>query len=361
MRRRSGFTLTELLVVIAILLLLSTLAFAVFGTGKSSDKMRSGARTAQSAFLGAKDRALHAKDLRGVRLARDQTNFNLVNGFVYIQSLGVLTYPQGSFQMERLDVNPPDGNPDSADVLILRGFDGTENGPPLIPYVDWVQKQQFFLSPGRIRIPSGTGGQWYSFFVNTSGPYALQQGNECLQLATSYPQGPTNPYPGSLIAYPRIPVAATGSCDIQLGNDVLPFHQPITLPSGCLIDLTQSQMPTPWYQQQSVPPSSVPAGWTVCGPDFTLSGNVIVRLMNVTAMDVLFSARGNITGTIAAMGNMFFMLRDIRDATYGIYPGQVGPVNGTRAPIPQTPGDYPDSGRVSPDRSRSDLRTRSDR
>src|SRR4029077_3349181 len=112
MRRRSGFTLTELLVVIAILLVLSTLAFAVFGTGKSSDKMRSGARTAQSAFLGAKDRALHAKDLRGVRLTRDPINLNVVNGFVYLQSLGTLTYPQGSIQLERLDQNPQDGVPD---------------------------------------------------------------------------------------------------------------------------------------------------------------------------------------------------------------------------------------------------------
>src|SRR4029077_9833608 len=87
MRRRSGFTLTELLVVIAILLVLSTLAFAVFGTGKSSDKTRSGARTVQSAFLGAKDRAMHAKDLRGVRMVHDLTNYNFVNGFVFVQPL----------------------------------------------------------------------------------------------------------------------------------------------------------------------------------------------------------------------------------------------------------------------------------
>ena len=88
MRRRSGFTrLIELLVVVAILLILSTLAFAVLNSGRSSDRMRSGARTAQSAFLGAKDRALHAKDLRGVRLTHDLANANLVNGFVYLQPL----------------------------------------------------------------------------------------------------------------------------------------------------------------------------------------------------------------------------------------------------------------------------------
>jgi len=73
-RQRSGFTLVELLVVIGILLLLASLSVAVFNSVRSSDRMRSGARIAQSAFLGAKDRALHAKDLRGVRLTRDSTN-----------------------------------------------------------------------------------------------------------------------------------------------------------------------------------------------------------------------------------------------------------------------------------------------
>src|SRR5436190_319557 len=151
MRRRSGFTLTELLVVIAILLLLSTLAFAVFGTGKSSDRMRSGARSAQSALLGAKARAMHAKYLRGVRLTFDLTNFNLVNGFVYVQSLGTLTYPQGSIQLERLDANPQDGSPDGSDVLIVRGFDGSESGNPQLPFVAFAQFSAAFASPGRFR------------------------------------------------------------------------------------------------------------------------------------------------------------------------------------------------------------------
>jgi prepilin-type N-terminal cleavage/methylation domain-containing protein len=72
-RRRSGFTLIELLVVMTILLVLSVLVWAVFKPS-NTDKMRSAARIAQSAFLGAKDRALHAKELRGVRLIRDPTD-----------------------------------------------------------------------------------------------------------------------------------------------------------------------------------------------------------------------------------------------------------------------------------------------
>src|SRR5690349_19277097 len=116
MKTRRAFTLTELLVVIAILLVISVLSFAVFGTGKSSDKMRSGARNAQAAFLGAKDRAQHAKDLRGVRLTHmpasgstlTEDSYNFVNGFVYTVPVDTQTYPNGSFRLERISTAPPD-------------------------------------------------------------------------------------------------------------------------------------------------------------------------------------------------------------------------------------------------------------
>src|SRR5262245_59265654 len=70
---RAGFTLVELLVVITILAVVSVMVLGVFSI-KNSDRLRSAARITQSAFLGGKDRALHAKDLRGVRFTRDLTN-----------------------------------------------------------------------------------------------------------------------------------------------------------------------------------------------------------------------------------------------------------------------------------------------
>ena len=322
MRRRSGFTLTELLVVIAILLVLSTMAFAIFNSGRSSDRMRSGARTAQSAFLGAKDRALHAKDLRGVRLTRDATNLNLLNGFVYLQSLGTLTYPLGSIQLERTNLISF-SFPDSPDVLIVHGFDGLEPGPtPASPYVDWAQKSAFFAFPGRIRIPAGSGGQWFSFFANTSGAYKLQPGNEYLQLATSFPQA-GNPFAKYYIAFDR--ATAFSSCDIQLGNDVLPFHQPITLPSGCVIDLA--------YCSSNV---QIMAGYVpqIQAVAYIRPGYVPVPPMN--NIDVMFSPRGNLTGTVSALGALFFCLRGVQDASLGLDPAynKQDPVN-----YPQTPGD----------------------
>ena len=172
-RRRSGFTLTELLIVIGILLILNTLSLAVYNTGRSSDRMRSGARIAQSAILGAKDRAMHAKNFRGVRLTRDSngptfsaTNLfpALVNGFVLLQPITHDPYPTGSIQLERVDANQ-DNLPDSADILVVRGAVLPSNNA-----VDWDRVSGFFGSVGQIRIPSITG-QWYTFTVSQTAPY----------------------------------------------------------------------------------------------------------------------------------------------------------------------------------------------
>lgn len=277
--RRSGFTLVELLVVISILLILSTLVLAVFNTGRSSDRMRSAARVAQSAFLGAKDRALHAKDLRGVRLTRDLTDTTLVNGFVYLQPFPMLTYPTGAVQLERLDL---DGNSiaDSADIVIVRGFSS-----PASPPVDWDTKVQFFPSPGRIRIPTGTG-QWYTFTWTTTGINALNSGNEVLQLTTPFVQTSGSVPFNAVVAYPPTNTL-TSSCDIQLGNDVLPFHQPISFSSGVVIDLK--------YCSNNVQ---------------TLAGIGV----GTPYVDIMFSPRGSVSGPLAGLGPLHFLMRDLKDA-----------------------------------------------
>src|SRR5262245_54836104 len=233
--RRSGFTLVEMLVVIAIILILAGLVLAVFNTGRSSDRLRSAARIGQSALLGAKDRALHAKDLRGVRLTRDLTDSSLINGFVYLQPLPPLIYPANSIQLERLDMNG-DGNADFADVVIVRGFDTSSTGPPpqnvppagVLP-VDWFAKKAILPSIGRILI----SGQWFTFYQDQNAPYVLAQGNEVLHLQTPFTGTATVPFTGTAdaIACPTTNTTTSG-CTIQLGNDLLPFHQPIPLSSN---------------------------------------------------------------------------------------------------------------------------------
>jgi prepilin-type N-terminal cleavage/methylation domain-containing protein len=359
MRRRSGFTLTELLVVIAILLLLSTLAFAVFNTGRSSDRMRSGARTAQSAFLGAKDRALHAKDLRGVRLTRDQTNPDLVNGFVYLQPLPVQSTGNvngasiNNFSIIRpgLIANPP--YPDAIQINISV----TPSNNDALTFFNQDSAGIWPYSTVQVRIPSGNGGQWYQLArQNPAAPYwvtpdpanaANGTNNYIMMLQTSFSGGAAgNPTVGIFNGI-GIPGDTKACCDILLGNDVLPFHQPITLPSGCVIDLVRSQVPVTWYAQQSAAPASVPAGGVIVGPDLNNPGNVLYRIYT-SQMDVMFSPRGNVSGTIGALGPIFLCLRSMTDATLRDlnnpyisldpgYNGQTIPVNG--GTTTKLPGD----------------------
>ena len=125
----------------------------------------------------------------------------------------------------------------------------------------------------------------------------------------------------------------------------------MTLPSGCVIDLYRSQIPPAWYSQQSVLPNNVPQGmtppWVICGPDPAVAGNVIVR-QYLSPMDIMFSPRGNVTGTISAMGAIFFCIRDMRDATRQLDPANLNFTNTSL--IPQ--GDtlilalYPQTGLV---------------
>ena len=291
MRRhpRSGFTLIELLVVISILLVLSTLVFAVFNTGRSSDRMRSAARIAQSAFLGAKDRALHAKDLRGIRLTRDTTDTTLVNGFAYLQPLPLQTTVNlsGQIFLNNVTVTRPNlpTNSDATQVLIS-GAQGTS----------WFQQDSSGVWPAaavQIRIPAANG-QWLNLSKQQSSPpYWGVMNAGVLQLTLQVPYTNGQPYPPNVNAIDSS--LANASCDIQLGNDLLPFHQPISLSSRVVIDLK------------------------FC--------SVNVQTLAASAnIDVMFSPRGAVSGPLAGLGPMHFLMRDLKDAANtNINPWAVGP------------------------------------
>jgi prepilin-type N-terminal cleavage/methylation domain-containing protein len=281
MRRRSGFTLVEMLIVITIILILAGLVFAVFNTGRSSDRLRSAARIGQSAFLGAKDRALHAKDLRGVRLTRDLTDTTLVTGFVYLQPIPIQTagnYPTPN--VNNVTVTRPNiasGNFDATQVLIS----GTQGQT-------WFTQDQNGIwppSPVQIRIPAQTG-QWLNLArVQNTPPYwgTMNAGNLQLTLQTAYQGGNPPPAPNAID-----PNMTTASCDIQLGNDVLPFHQAIPLSSNVVIDLK------------------------FCSANIqTLAG--LQTGVNYY-VDIMFSPRGGVSGYLSGLGPMHFLLRDLKDA-----------------------------------------------
>ncbi|HLJ10991.1 MAG TPA: prepilin-type N-terminal cleavage/methylation domain-containing protein [Planctomycetaceae bacterium] len=304
---RRGFTLIEILIVIVILLILAGMAVAVL-SGRNTDKMRSAARVAQSAFLGAKDRALHAKDLRGVRLIRDPNytdpvtgTLTLVTGFVYLQPLPLQSTGnlQGQTGLNNFAVTRPN-YPASNDAtgLMVSGAQAQT----------WFAQDQGGIWPAstvQIRIPSGLSGapgQWYQLArLNNAAPYwgVFNNGNLNLTLQSPF-QGGQQPTINDSNAIDSNSTLA--SCDILLGNDILPFHQPISLSSGIVIDLkycsvgVQSLAGLNWNPLPTVPPY----------------------------IDIMFSPRGAVTGPVVAQGPLHFFLRDIQDATAGVNPLAVG-------------------------------------
>lgn len=289
-RSRAGFTLVELLVVIAILLTLTTLTVVIFNANSSSDKIRSAARTAQSAFLGARDRALHAGAMnaldlaagrRGVRLLRDSQDASLVTGFAYIRPIDNLKYGRplsGSpIQVEYFDTNG-DG---SVEPRLVRGFG-----------VDWdylVQAGELPY-PARIRIPAS--GEWYTF--NNVQAVPSTNPREVTLTLLSDLRTPDNAAPALAIA----DGSPNASCLIEVGYEILPYQAPIALPSGVVIDLDFSS-------------SNVTSNWPA-GPPHAY-------------IDIMFSPRGMITGPLAARGPIHFLLNDVQDATQNLNP--IDPAN----------------------------------
>jgi prepilin-type N-terminal cleavage/methylation domain-containing protein len=289
---RSAFTLVELLVVIVILLIVASLAFAVF-KGNSTDKLRSAARIAQSAFLGAKDRALHARELRGVRLTRDTTDPTLANGFVYLQPLPIQTTGNlpGQPNLNNITVTRPNlasGNTDATQILIS------------LPQGQiWYQQDQSAVWPPgtmQVRIPAQSG-QWLNLArIQNTPPYwgTMNAGN--LQLTLQVPYQGGHIYPPDVNAINNYDINA--SIDIQLGNEVLPFHQPIPLPSGVVIDLKFCST-----NVQSLAGIGTGVNYFV---------------------DIMFSPRGSVSGYLSGLGPLHFLLRDLKDATAGVNPLAVG-------------------------------------
>jgi prepilin-type N-terminal cleavage/methylation domain-containing protein len=331
-----AFTLVEILVVITILVLVSSFAFAVFHVGRSSERTRSAARIAQSALAAAKDRALHAKDLRGVRLIRDLADPTLVTGFAYLAPLTNEIAGNLAGQPAQNDVAVTRPNlPGSSDAtqVVISGAQG----------LAWFTQDKNGLWPAAalpIRIPAQTGAWYYLARQQTSPPYwgtLDASGILMLTLQTAYQGG--NVWPPNANAID--PTDANASCEIQLGSDLLPFHQPIPLPSGVVIDLDNSSPNVAGLW----PATSVPAN-----------------------IDLMYSPQGRISGPLAGLGPIHFLLNSLADASQNlspIDPGNQGdkliltlfPQSGLVATFPIDPTDLVNNqtGNPGPDGIADDL------
>jgi type II secretory pathway pseudopilin PulG len=240
-----------LLIVIVIILILLAATAATYSYSISADRVRAGARQLQSMLVGARDKAIYAKDIRGVRLLLDPTDNHMVNAVQYIGSpqkeLGLLTFD-------------PTYTSDSTGQTIY-WKSGTA----------WSTLSNLGLlrAGARIQIPSNTG-QWY---------YVASTGNASSGFLVL--NQPVSDFAGS---------KATFGYTLELSPTVLGDAEPVQLPRGVVIDLDGSQLPLYWY------PGS-------------FGGSFLPR------MDILFTPRGTVTGDATSVGMLHFHIADAGDVT----------------------------------------------
>ena len=269
-RYRRGFTLIELMVVITIMLILFGMTVYGINFTRDADKVRGAAAQVQSFLSGARDRAIYAKESRGVRFFVDPRNPRSVSAMAYIQPGQKWSY--GTVDLERLDINPQNNVPDASDVIVVRG-----------EKLGWWQlKRRGLLTDGsRIRIPSGSST---SYEVDTSliNITALPTGADFLLLRIPYSDagGDSN----AVVAHSGM------TYELELPAQLLP-QEPSLLPEGAVVDLDGSKIPTAWR-----PDAKDAAG------QFS------------PYMDIFFSPRGNVVGSATGAGLIHFYICDGEDS-----------------------------------------------
>ena len=329
-RGRRGFTLTELLVVIAILLILAGISITAFNTTTSSDRIRSGARQLQSALLGARDRAIFSQRVsgkaektlsRGLRLVAEPGaagSRRVVRQMVYIQETDPVDFSHTlgvAVQLRRIEIDGDtdmDGNifEGSEPIRVIREVvsDGTDTplgvNPPPPSYPEFQRlKDEGFLKEGmRVLIneggAAGSGTYYMIQFTNpltgAPSPYDQTRSDE-LYLVRDFV--PSSSRPQSVVAFDRNQV----SMRIELPPQPIVAEQPLQMPAGIAIDIDADSV----LSRADLPP----AGWVA-----------VPAAGDPAYYDILFDARGSITGLLGSSGQLSFLLADERDLEEGLNP-----------------------------------------
>jgi type II secretory pathway pseudopilin PulG len=209
--RRRGFTMIELLVVMLIMITIVAVTAAAIKVNIDADRVRGAARSLQSYLLGARDRAIYAKQPRGVRLILNAANPRTVSSVVLIQP----TDPwNGQVKILQFNTALP-WNSTTNPMTRVRLLDNNH-----VP--NWQQLNQRNLlvteSHPRIKIPANNRGVWY--VVNA---VDFNGTNQDLILTTEY----RNPNP----------LGVYETAQIELPPSVVPNEEPFQLPRNVVIDL----------------------------------------------------------------------------------------------------------------------------
>jgi len=334
-RSRFGFTLVELLVVISILAILVVMTVTSINFALSSDLTRSASRQVQSYLAGARDRAIYAKEPRGVRFLLDATNQTAVTSMVYIAPSP--DWEQGVIRLERIDTAPFDGTPDS--ILHVRG-----NG------TGWrsLYLRNQLKEGARIKIPGDDSGSWYTIDVanspisKASGTYNSNN-DQVLRLTTQY-RDPGTSDPDEVVAFS--PGSGPSTYRLKLPPVVLSGEEPTLLPNNTGIDLDRSLLPESWKPPLNanfvdMGPDGSPgkagvddnsSGGTDDNSELLWPGSDDFRVYS-SQLDLMFSPRGSVLGSEAGSGKIHFVI-DTLENIQSSWLRQTDYAEGDRVQIP---------------------------
>ncbi|MBW3539954.1 MAG: prepilin-type N-terminal cleavage/methylation domain-containing protein [Planctomycetes bacterium] len=289
---RQAFTLVEMLVAITIIAILGVLAVTMVNVSFEGDRIRGSARQIQSYLQGARDRAIHAGQVRGVRflleengVANSAGNPKTVTSMIFIGAPGVV---RGTL---RIVDRPPQGTPAAAyrtGYRVELVFDPA-TGLPLDGGKTWTElyNTRLLVRGSRIRLINGSN-DYFASIHNSSFPPPGQSalpgnspiGGNQLVLDRLHPD---------LKAGTQNPVARRQDLiyEIELAPAVMANQDPMLLSQGVVLDLDNSRLPGDWHN---------PA-----------------RTVYSDRMDILFSPRGSVVGAAASVGLLHFLVTDVGD------------------------------------------------
>lgn len=295
---RTGFTLVEMLVAITIFAILATIAIGAFSeTG--SDRVPAAARQFRAMLGGAQSRAAKDRAARGVRLLLDPSQppaEGIVTSLVYVGAntdiegvLGEQDLPATATTATRKvkllpsgvgwRIQQPSSSGPDAEIVnwsdLVTDSNSTDGAykSPIRPgtrvYLQWTTNTEF-EAPERMFVVHHIGED-----LNN---------NEVLDMGEDADGDMTLDRDFLVIAGPAPPPSLVGNVKyrLELAPEILPNSDPVALPAGAVIDLQASLFPASAFANGS--------------------------------LDVIFSPRGEIQGTIGGEGTIHFYVGQLEDS-----------------------------------------------